>query len=569
MPKEPESSTKPAAKKAAAAIPEVTQGSLDEPDGNTAPLDRTETFQQGTDAQAASAGGATINFDNNSPAPSSPDETQTLDEAQLATKAKKVPAKPAPGGAKASVIGDYRLLKKLGQGGMGAVYKAHQISLDRDCAIKMLSKELGAKPSFVQRFQREAKVMAKLDHPNILRCFEVGEAQGFHYLSMEFVEGGSVEDWLKKLGKFDIGDALHIVIAVARALEHAHELNLIHRDIKPDNILITKKGVIKVADLGLAKATDDDLGLTKTGTGAGTPIYMAPEQARDVKHVDGRCDIYALGVMLYVFLTGEAPFQGTTLVEVIEAKEKGKFKPMRAHNSEVPERLDLIADKMMAKDVKQRYATCTEVVEELEALGLASEQLSFFGGDGTPAPSARRGSPDPAAPTKAPGAASKTKPPAGGAATALTKGSAAKPPLHEVPKVEANIWYWKFTDPKGRPVNKKVTTEEVVTLIKNGSITNKAQLSKTLSSGYRAIGAFSEFETYFRGKIAEKKAGRGADKYKSMLEQIEAEEARKQRWKGLKRIFGNLGSFVGLVVWLAVIAGAIVGGWFLYKKFFP
>src|SRR6185436_16472712 len=113
----------------------------------------------------------------------------------------KVPAKGA-----ATNMGDYRLLKKLGQGGMGAVYKAHQISLDREVAIKVLSKELAAKPSFVQRFKREARVMAKMDHPNILRCFDVGEAKGYHYLSMEFIEGGSIEGWLKKLGKFPLGD---------------------------------------------------------------------------------------------------------------------------------------------------------------------------------------------------------------------------------------------------------------------------------------------------------------------------------------------------------------------------
>src|SRR5207253_9210059 len=128
--------------------------------------------------------------------------------------------------------------------------------------------------------------------------------------------------------------------ACARALGHAHEMDLIHRDIKPDNILLTSKGVVKVADLGLAKATSEDMGLTKTGTGAGTPLYMSPEQCRDVKRVDGRADIYSLGCMLYYFLTGEVPFKGETVVELYEAKEKGKFPPARQCNDEVPEHLD-------------------------------------------------------------------------------------------------------------------------------------------------------------------------------------------------------------------------------------
>lgn len=549
MSQDPETTAKPSANKAAPRNNEDTQTMRGESNSRPEPLDRTEAFANEADPSTASEDAA----DGGNLAAMAADETQTVDENHLEAEAKRVAAKPAPGAAKASVLGDYKLLKKLGQGGMGAVFKAHQVSLDRDVAVKVLSKELSGKPAFVERFKREARVMAKMDHPNILRCFEVGEASGYHYLSIEFVEGGSLADWLKKLGKFALGDALHAIITIARALEHAHELKLIHRDIKPDNILLTKKGLIKVADLGLAKATDDDLGLTKTGTGAGTPIYMAPEQARDVKHVDGRCDIYALGVMLYVFLTGQAPFQGTTLVEVIEAKEKGKFKPMRSFNSEVPERLDLIADKMMAKDPKLRYATCTQVVEELEALGLANDQLSFFA-DAGPAPAARISSPKAAAPT---------------AKTAVNAASVAKAAGPKEAVVEADVWYWKFTDPKGRPVNKKMSTDEVIALIKSGSINAKAQLSKALQGGYRAIGAYSEFETYFRGKIAEKKAGKGADKYKSMLEQIEAEETRRQRWKGLKRIFGKFGSFVGLLIWLAVIAGVVVGGWYAYTKFFP
>src|SRR5262249_32437964 len=162
---------------------------------------------------------------------------------------------------KTAVLGDFRLVKKLGVGGMGQVFKGRQISLDRDVAVKVLSKQLAGNPAFVQRFYREARIMARLDHPHIVRCYGVGEAFGWHYVAMEYLDGGSMQDQLKKLGKLSLGDALHVILACAHALQHAHELEMIHRDIKPDNILLTGKGVVKVADLGLAKALSEELNL--------------------------------------------------------------------------------------------------------------------------------------------------------------------------------------------------------------------------------------------------------------------------------------------------------------------
>jgi serine/threonine protein kinase len=558
MANETSSAAQSPAKKAAPAPSEAAPQMLDMLEDDAEGNEPTEAFTLDTNTPggAAETRGKRLADDIAS-------DTLALDEEQLSAAAERVAATVAPTSpAKTSVIGDYKLTKMLGKGGMGSVYKARQISLDRDVALKVLSKDLASHPAFVQRFQREAKMMAKLDHPNILRCYDVREAMGYHFLAMEFVEGGSVQRWLKNLGKFTVGDALHIILAVSRGLEHAHEQGLVHRDIKPDNILLTKKGVIKVADLGLAKATDDDLGLTKTGTGAGTPLYMAPEQARDAKHVDSRCDIYALGAMLYAFLTGQAPFEGTTLVELVEAKEKAKFKPIRSFNTDVPERIDLIVDKMLAKDPKHRYASCTEVVEELESLGLANEQLSFLKttAGATPLPVK-------SIPTQAAAASGRTKTPE--SAAIVTKSGSAKPPAHQEPKVEADIWYWKLKDPGGRTITKKLVTSEVITLIKSGLMDAKAQLSKMPGGGYRASGAYSEFETYFRGKIAEKRAGRGADQYKNMLHQIEEEEARKQRWKSLRKLVSSFGSFVGLVVWLSVLAALIVGAWWLFKKFVP
>ena len=457
----------------------------------------------------------------------------------------EAPARPATAAPKATSLGDFKLLKKIGQGGMGAVFRAQQISLDREVAVKVLSKELSGKPAFVQRFQREAKVMARLDHPNILRCYGAGSALGYHFIAIEFVEGGSLENWLKKLKKFSIGDSLHAIITVARALEHAHELKMMHRDVKPDNVLLTKKGVIKVADLGLAKAQDDDMQLTKTGTGAGTPIYMAPEQARDAKHVDHRCDIYALGCMLYVFLTGQAPFKGETLVELIEAKEKGKFKPMRTYDSSIPERLDLIVDKMLAKKPDLRYASCSEVADELEALGLANDRLSFFG-DAAAAP---RG-----------GKAMPSKP----AVSAIKRPVVTAPPEESEESesdtmVEETGWFVQFASPNGKTLTKKLEQDELERMIKLGSIDAKAKVSRQANSGFRALGTMREFQDLFRSKQVRAKTDPGAGKFKSLVDQYDKEDQRRRFWGKIRA------KVLPIVFWLIVLGALGAGLWFGYK----
>jgi hypothetical protein len=500
--------------------------------------------------------------------------TQGEEEEEAKPAAKPAPASrpaaakpPAPAAksaqssqtlGKSPNLGDYRLLKKLGAGGMGTVYLAQQVSLDRQVALKVLSKELASKPAFVQRFLREARLMAKLDHPNILRSFDVGEAQGYHYLAMEFVDGGSVESWLKKLGKLSLEDALHLTLACARALEHAHEQNMVHRDIKPDNLLLTGKGVVKLADLGLAKAQDDDLSLTKTGTGAGTPLYMAPEQARDVKHVDGRSDIYSVGVMLYRFLTGELPFGGETLIEVIDAKQKGKFKPLRQLNPDVPQRLDLIVDKMLASNPSHRYQTSAELVADLEALGMASERLSFLGA----APAAKKK--PAAAPAPAPSAARKTDRPAAVVSSPAAPRAPAAPASRPEPE-EAGVWYVTLPLPGGRTVNKKATHEEVVTLIKNGNLTVDTPMSRSLNGKYRPLNSYPELNQVVKGLLVKAQADRKTHKYRELYAQIEKEDLRRQRRRWINNLIGRFGGFVGLLIGVAIIIGICVGGFFFFR----
>jgi eukaryotic-like serine/threonine-protein kinase len=292
-----------------------------------------------------------------------------------------VASAPAPGRPpvrKLSVLGDYRLVAKLGEGGMGAVYKARHISRPQEAALKVLSREKASQPGFVQRFQREGRLMARLVHPHIVRCYALGESHGFHYLAMEFLSGGSLQTWLDRSGKFSLGDALHIVLVCARALKFAHEQSLIHRDVKPDNLLLSAKGVVKLADLGLAKAADEDLDLTKTGIGIGTPLYAPPEQIRGAKNADARSDLYALGCVLYHFLTGRLPFEGSHFLAVIQAKEKGVFPPARRFNPEVSDKVETILIRLLARLPEQRYQSAAELIQDLERLGKARSSLSFL-----------------------------------------------------------------------------------------------------------------------------------------------------------------------------------------------
>jgi len=467
------------------------------------------------------------------------------------------------GGEKAAtVLGEYKLLKKLGQGGMGAVYKAQHVSTEEIVAVKVLSKELSAKPAYVQRFMREVNAMKKLDHPHVLRCLDNGEQKPYHYLVIEFIEGGSVEDQLKKSGRFELGDALHLILKTAEGLQHAHEKSMIHRDVKPDNILLTKDGIVKIADLGLAKDTEDSTSLTKTGTGAGTPIYMAPEQARDVKHVDARTDIYALGVMLYVFLTGQPPFNGATLVEVISAKEKGVYDPIRKHNPDVPPKIDLIVSKMMAKDVKYRYSTCAEVIEALEPLGLANETLSFI--HAVEQPTEMEATPMPA-PTQLANKANAAK------TKAASMGRDTDEPVEEkteIPESDPDIWFMQLKTKTGKDIIKKVTTDQIRTMIKAGHINAQTQVSKSEKTGFRSAGAFSEFQSQFKARETTTKATAKGQSNEQKYKDLLAAEDRRKRWGWLSRAFkGGMRFVVGMLVIITVVGGVGFALWYGYNNF--
>ncbi len=473
-----------------------------------------------------------------------------------AKAASKGPAGDAKQPAKTvNQLGEFKLVKKLGQGGMGEVYLATQVGLDRKVAIKVLAKQFAKKPDFVQRFYREARSMAKLDHPHIVRCYSVGEDKGVHYVAIEFIDGASMQKWMDKLGKLSIGDALHCVLVAAEALHHAHELGLIHRDVKPDNMLVTTTGVLKVSDMGLAKAQDEDVSMTQSGTGMGTPLYMAPEQARNAKHVDLRTDIYALGCSLYYFLTGKLPFTGENAMELIVAKEKGNFTPARRLNSEIPERLDLIIDKMISKDPKHRYASCAEVIRDLEALGLDNPSLSFISETGIEAASrataaTRRGGATavPHGATAAPASARASQIMAAHAKPA----AAAEPAVTDSP---GQLWYVRFANSEGKITVAKMTSAQVKQAIRSGIVDLRARASLTSNGEFLPLAQYAEFEAAMKGLAVKTKADHRSHSLAAEFQKLDRQHGRRKYWRMLHNfIQSTMGAF-SLIIYLAVLAG--------------
>jgi len=271
-------------------------------------------------------------------------------------------------------LGKYTLVGKIGEGGMGAVYEAVQDGLGRRVALKVLPKRMTKNPQQLERFRREAHAAAVLNHPNIVMVYELDEDQGFHFFSMEYVEGDSLQDRIKNSGKLPIKEALSIVRKIADALNYAWDRNnVIHRDIKPANILISKEGHVKLADLGLAKSTEEDSSLTRDNTAMGTPSYMAPEQGRAAKAVDCRADIYALGITLFRLVTGAVPYTGDTALAVMMAHVEEELPDARELNREISDDLWAVIQHMSAKDAEDRYQTHAELIGDLDALEAGRE----------------------------------------------------------------------------------------------------------------------------------------------------------------------------------------------------
>ena len=268
-------------------------------------------------------------------------------------------------------FGPYKVLEKSGEGGMGLVYKGFQESLNRYVAIKVLRGELARDQQFIARFRPEALAVAKLSHPNILHIFDTGAAHGTYYIVMDYVDGGSLSDLIAR-GPLDAETAVSIAAQVADALDYAHSQSLIHRDVKPANVLLTGEGRPLLTDFGIARALDASTRLTRTGTQIGTPEYMAPEQAQG-EQVDGRTDIYALGIVLYEMLTGWAPFSASTPMATLYKQVNAPLPPLRQTKAEVPTWLESVVKKSLAKRPQDRFQRASEFAAALRRRPAASK----------------------------------------------------------------------------------------------------------------------------------------------------------------------------------------------------
>ncbi|MFO0892885.1 MAG: serine/threonine-protein kinase [Isosphaeraceae bacterium] len=268
-------------------------------------------------------------------------------------------------------IPGYKILERLGRGSMGAVYKANQLSVDRVVAVKVLLDSLAQNKEFIKRFEREAKIAAKLSHNNIVNAIDAGEAGGRFFFVMEYIEGPTIKDFLDKNKVFEEKEAIRIVLAVAEALKHANHRGLIHRDIKPENVILTKDGGVKLADLGLARLTDDEKwGLSEAGMAIGTPYYISPEQVRGQTDIDIRADIYSLGATFYHMVTGRVPYSGDNPGEVMR-----KHVDMNVHlvppdhlNTALSSGLGMVVETMLAKNREHRYGNPDDLILDLKCL---------------------------------------------------------------------------------------------------------------------------------------------------------------------------------------------------------
>jgi serine/threonine protein kinase len=274
-----------------------------------------------------------------------------------------VPTDPSLAGL---IVGGCRLVELLGVGGMGAVWKAQHLALDVPVAIKLMLPIQELDPNAGERLLREARAAARLRHPNIVGVLNVGEDAGLPFLVMELVEGQSLQTLLDQRGALPVGEAVGFALQILSALDLTFEHGIVHRDVKPDNILIDKRGVAKLADLGLAKQAGTELSLTRTGAVMGSPYYIAPEQAANSKTADPRADIYSLGCVLFHMLAGTPPFTGVTHIEVILKHIGGPIPDLSLVDRGVPKGLSAVVATMMAKSPADRYTTPTDVRRALD-----------------------------------------------------------------------------------------------------------------------------------------------------------------------------------------------------------
>ena len=273
-------------------------------------------------------------------------------------------------------IPGYQLLQKLGQGSMGIVFKARQLSMNRLVAVKVLKPKLANNPKGLERFLHEAHVAAQLSHSNIIQAIDAGSAGKIHYFVMEYVEGTEISKLIDGGKIFKEAETLEIILQITQALEHANGRHLIHRDIKPANIVMTKDGTAKLADLGLALQAGDGLAKNEQGIIYGTPYYISPEQIEGKDDIDIRADMYSLGATLYHMVTGQPPFQAESIDDILDAHLHRELTPPDHLNTELSSGLGEVVEFMMAKDRDRRYRSPSELILDLQCL-IAGEAQKY------------------------------------------------------------------------------------------------------------------------------------------------------------------------------------------------
>ena len=278
-------------------------------------------------------------------------------------------------------LGQYEIIERIGRGGMGTVYKALHPHLKRIVAVKVLPQERLRDPQAVVRFKREMEAVGRLDHPHLVRAHDAGEADGQHFLVMEYLDGTDLRKLARERGPLPVADACEFIRQAALGLQHAHEHGLVHRDVKPSNLMITSDGTVKVLDLGLARLMDEAIpagDMTSAGQIVGTADFIAPEQGQDTRNADARSDIYSLGCTLYYLLAGRVPFSGPgydTFGKKLLAHTREPIPPIQAIRKDVPEAVASIIERMTAKAPAERFQTAAEVAAVLAPLAAGGNQF--------------------------------------------------------------------------------------------------------------------------------------------------------------------------------------------------
>jgi serine/threonine-protein kinase len=296
-------------------------------------------------------------------------EHQFLTDRQLERLRKEFDAKKS-----SQKIPGFRIIRKLGAGAMATVFLAEQLSLHRQVAIKVLPRKFSEDRNFIDRFYKEGRAAARLNHPNIVQAYDVNHAGDHHYFVMEFVEGDTVYERIQQAKRIPEAEAIDILIQSCRALHHAHEKGFVHRDIKPKNLMLTATGQVKVADLGLARNLEDtEAAEQEKGRAYGTPFYISPEQIRGELTIGPAADIYGLGATAYHMVTGHVPYSGKSPSDVMRQHLKAELKPPDQINPVLSAGFCQIIEMMLAKDQANRYRRASDVTVDLERVSRGEE----------------------------------------------------------------------------------------------------------------------------------------------------------------------------------------------------